>query len=142
MSEYIEREALIAEYDRVHIGAAGGARKLMAEAPAVDVVSQAVFDQVKWERDTALATLKEHGIGLAEKTDVVEVVRGHWKGIELKDTCSVCNRSISEICDADSDIEIEVLSELIACPFCGARMQNVGSNHANKFIDWMLNRYE
>jgi hypothetical protein len=38
MAEYIEREALIAEYDRVHIGEAGGARKLMVEAPAVDVV--------------------------------------------------------------------------------------------------------
>lgn len=57
--------------------------------------------------------------------DVVEVVHGHWKGIELKDTCSVCNRSISEICDADSYIEIEVLSELIACPFCGAKMDGV-----------------
>lgn len=38
MAEYIEREALIAEYDRVHIGEAGGARKLMIEAPACDVV--------------------------------------------------------------------------------------------------------
>ncbi len=37
MAEYIEREALIAEYDRVHIGPAGGARKLMVEAPAADV---------------------------------------------------------------------------------------------------------
>lgn len=36
--EYIERNALIAEYDRVHIGAPGGARKLMVDAPAVDVV--------------------------------------------------------------------------------------------------------
>lgn len=36
--EYIEREALIAEYDRVHIGAPGGARKLMVDAPAADVV--------------------------------------------------------------------------------------------------------
>jgi hypothetical protein len=38
MAEYIERETLIAEYDRVHIGEAGGARKLMVEAPAADVV--------------------------------------------------------------------------------------------------------
>ena len=38
MAEYIEREALIAEYDRVHKGPAGGARKLMVDAPAVDVV--------------------------------------------------------------------------------------------------------
>ena len=38
MAEYIEREALIAEYDRVHKGEAGGARKLMVEAPTADVV--------------------------------------------------------------------------------------------------------
>ena len=38
MAEYIEREALIAEYDRVHVGTAGGARKLMVDAPSADVV--------------------------------------------------------------------------------------------------------
>lgn len=38
MAEYIEREALIAEYDRVHKGPPGGARKLMVDAPAADVV--------------------------------------------------------------------------------------------------------
>ena len=36
--EYIERNALIAEYDRVHIGAPGGARRLMVDAPTADVV--------------------------------------------------------------------------------------------------------
>lgn len=36
--EYIERTALIAEYDRVHVGEPGGARKLMVEAPTEDVV--------------------------------------------------------------------------------------------------------
>lgn len=38
MARYIDADALIAEYDRVHIGAPGGARKLMVEAPTVDVV--------------------------------------------------------------------------------------------------------
>lgn len=37
MAEYIEREALIAAYDATHKGAAGGARKLMVDAPAADV---------------------------------------------------------------------------------------------------------
>lgn len=36
--EYIERAALLAEYDRVHVGPPGGARKLIEEAPAADVV--------------------------------------------------------------------------------------------------------
>lgn len=35
--EYIERNALIAEYDRVHVGSPGGARKLMEDAPTADV---------------------------------------------------------------------------------------------------------
>ena len=38
MSDLISRKALIAEYDRVHVGAPGGARKLMEDAPAVDSV--------------------------------------------------------------------------------------------------------
>ena len=36
MSDLIDRDALIAEYDRVHVGAPGGARKLMVDAPRVD----------------------------------------------------------------------------------------------------------
>lgn len=34
----IDADALIAEYDRAHIGAPGGARKLMQDAPTVDAV--------------------------------------------------------------------------------------------------------
>lgn len=35
-NDLISRKALIAEYDRVHIGPPGGARKLMEDAPTVD----------------------------------------------------------------------------------------------------------
>ena len=56
MAEYIEREALIADYDRVHKGPAGGARKLMVDAPAADVVEvrhgewmpQKLFSEMAW----------------------------------------------------------------------------------------------
>lgn len=34
----IDADALIAEYDRVHVGEPGGARKLMENAPTVDAV--------------------------------------------------------------------------------------------------------
>lgn len=45
--DLISRKALIAEYDRVHVGAPGGARKLMEEAPAVDAVPiDSEFEQV------------------------------------------------------------------------------------------------
>ena len=38
MTSLIDRDALIAEYDRVHVGEAGKARQLMVEAPEVDAV--------------------------------------------------------------------------------------------------------
>ena len=45
MNDLISRKALIAEYDRVHIGLPGGARKLMEDAPAVDAVEVAEMRQ-------------------------------------------------------------------------------------------------
>ena len=38
MARYIDADKLIAEYDRVHVGPPGGARKLMVDAPTADVV--------------------------------------------------------------------------------------------------------
>lgn len=38
MGEYISREYLLAEYDRQHQGPPGGARKIIVDAPAADVV--------------------------------------------------------------------------------------------------------
>lgn len=35
----IDADALIAEYDRVHVGAPGGARKLMETAPTIEAAS-------------------------------------------------------------------------------------------------------
>ena len=36
--EYVSRDYLLGEYDRQHQGSPGGARKIIAEAPAADVV--------------------------------------------------------------------------------------------------------
>ena len=41
MPRYTDIDKLIAEYDRVHVGPAGGARKLMVEAPIADVAPRA-----------------------------------------------------------------------------------------------------
>ena len=38
MNDLISRKALLAEYDRVHIGEPGKARKLIEDAPTVDAV--------------------------------------------------------------------------------------------------------
>lgn len=37
MSDYVSRQYLLNEYDRQHKGPPGGARKIIAEAPAEDV---------------------------------------------------------------------------------------------------------
>lgn len=41
MARYTDIDKLIAEYDRVHVGPAGGARKLMVEAPIAEVAPRA-----------------------------------------------------------------------------------------------------
>lgn len=46
MDDLISRKALIAEYDRVHIGPPGGARKLMEDAPAVNPLPCKIGDTV------------------------------------------------------------------------------------------------
>lgn len=38
--EYVSRDYLLGEYDRQHQGPPGGARKIIAEAPAADVVER------------------------------------------------------------------------------------------------------
>ena len=47
-------------------------RKRLKELLTEDVVSRKVFEQVKWERDTAIQTLQEHGISLGEKKEGAE----------------------------------------------------------------------
>lgn len=51
MADLIDREALIAEYDRVHIGPPGGARKLMEDAPTIDAVQVIRCKNCKHWRD-------------------------------------------------------------------------------------------
>jgi hypothetical protein len=62
------------------------------------------------------------------KADFVEVKHGWWKDTEYG-TCSVCNRSISEIYDADSSMAYGILDEITACPFCGADMRKEGADN-------------
>lgn len=52
MARYTDIDKLIAEYDRVHVGPAGGARKLMVEAPIADVapraeVAREIFEEIE-----------------------------------------------------------------------------------------------
>lgn len=42
-------------------------RRAIEDAPAVDVVSRDLFEQIKWERDIAMEQLAEHGIPFGAK---------------------------------------------------------------------------
>lgn len=89
MPEYIEREAFyrfLTEQKDKETGAYSKGRNAGLDVarsalhnkeitPAADVVSKATFEQVKWERDTAMEQLNEHGIPFGGKADVVAVVR-------------------------------------------------------------------
>ena len=49
MADFVEREKVLAEYDRQHKGPPGGARKIIETFPAADVrpVVRAVWEQVE-----------------------------------------------------------------------------------------------
>ena len=57
---------------------------ILDEQPTVDAVPVKVIEQFKWERDTAIQQLEEHGIPFCGKADVVAVVRCkdciNWNG--------------------------------------------------------------
>lgn len=56
MNDLISRKALLAEYDRVHVGPPGGARKLIKDAPRVDAV-----DFPHWATERAYKNGYEQG---------------------------------------------------------------------------------
>lgn len=92
MTEYIEREAVLAEYDRQHNGPPGGARKIIAEFPAADVVSRDCYNAILWENDVMRKQLAEIGKGFGQKMNgVAPVVR-----------CVYCAKLESGACPVDS----------------------------------------
>lgn len=48
-------------------------KRQIDNAPTVDAVSKDLFEQYKWERDTALETLEEHGLSLGQKKEKEEL---------------------------------------------------------------------
>lgn len=88
--------------------------------PSEDAVNKGVFDQIKWERDVALRTLKDHDIGFGEAADRPT---GKWEiktetdKYGLKRPKLVCSKCKKEPAAWD-------LSELFEfCPNCGTKME-------------------
>lgn len=67
-----------------------------------------VYDQVRWERDTAVEQLKELGYSLGEK-----IRHGEWVELGGDDACYYC----CCLCGKRSDFKENY------CPNCGARME-------------------
>jgi hypothetical protein len=75
MARYTDIDKLIAEYDRVHVGPAGGARKLMVEAPIADVAPRAEIAREIIE-------------------DIATLIEAHWSEIQHGVYWLVCGRCI------------------------------------------------
>jgi len=82
----IDREALIAEYDRVHVGPPGGARKLMVDAPEVRPEQRWIpcSERLPEARQSViLSTENWTGEGCYWETTEYHVI---WKGYRWKAT--------------------------------------------------------
>ena len=105
MDDLISRKALIAEYDRVHVGPPGGARKLMEDAPAVNPLPCKIGDTVWAVRHyygktvikqcvvSEMAYLEDMRLAIAVKADRKYSVRGFW-GVNIFATREECEAAL------------------------------------------------
>ena len=91
MAEYIDREKLIAEYDRVHVGPAGGARKLMVDAPTADVV------EVVRCKDCKYCKIHYPSKIINEEAKKVYSCNVHWHSVRPDGYCNFGERAFNEV---------------------------------------------
>lgn len=116
--------------------------EVIKNLPVADVVTRGTLEQFIWERDMALLTLKEHGIGFAQKADKPNENRGCWEVYVSEDgyehhRCSSCGKDAifdyvtepmyDEGYDGEwsyvADIETGISEHITDfCPSCGAKM--------------------
>ena len=78
----------------------------VTEAIDTAISALSVIDQTKWERDTALATLEEHGIGLGEKAKPIERISDNTIVVKYADY-----EDIGRIILTDGDIFCKMFYE-------------------------------
>lgn len=87
---------------------------LIDNAPAVDAVSRAVFEQIQWERDCAMQQLKDHGIPFGGTApDVVKVL-----------LCAFCAKF--DTSGYDNGNEDDFLLHVGYCKYWGKSTQGCG----------------
>ena len=91
MADLISRKALLAEYDRVHIGPPGGARKLIEDAPAVDAVPVRCKDCEHWHEETGWCNHHSHFID-SDGEACHPWESSEWKMFDADDFCSMGER--------------------------------------------------
>ena len=110
MNDLISRAALIAEYDRVHVGPPGGARKLMEDAPAVNPLPCKIGDTVwgiryhtgvpyiKQGTVSEMAYLDDMRLAIAVKFAPKYNTRGFW-GVNIFATREECVAEVERRAD-------------------------------------------
>lgn len=83
-----------------------------------------ILEQIKWERDVAIAQLKEIGIGFGEKTDKVREAVAKQKAEKpiFYDNCG--NKTVSARCPRCHEIFDESGLRKY-CGFCGQKLKVV-----------------
>ena len=132
MAEYIDREKLIDYVKDVYSIRNKNNTYIwhrdiidaIYSVPSTDVVSVEIYQQVKWERDTAIKQLKDdYGVGFCEKKNPDLIIMKHGKWIwdrniadyEREYLCSCCGKRALYDYDGTQN-----LSKF--CPCCGAKM--------------------
>ena len=69
-NDLISRKALIAEYDRVHVGPPGGARKLMEDAPSVEPESKWILCNERMPEEHEWIGTKKFGTTISDEVYV------------------------------------------------------------------------
>lgn len=117
VSDYINRELILAEYDRQHKGPPGGARKIMETYPAADVVARDCYDRVLAENDAMREQLAKIGKKPGDSMEgVTRQLHGHW--LEEDNGC----RQICSECGEEHEWSPGGFRASY-CDACGAKME-------------------
>ena len=137
MADLIDRDALIAEYDRVHVGTPGGARKLMQDAPAVNRWIPAGADLTKFP---TIGTYKQNP-ELAEAFKKAMEESPHVLVIPEKPRWIPCSERLPEqtgyyLVWTDSEI-VDIAEFYTFADFVPKEIANNYWNKASKVLYWM-----
>ena len=98
MARYTDIDKLIAEYDRVHVGPAGGARKLMVEAPIADVAPRAEVDKARQQAYENGKREVVREIYTALYNEIIDAQNSNFEAIKERETKHNVNRYEDGFC--------------------------------------------